>query len=213
MLAAVMDGDPDARHPLVERYFRAMQRGPEGEEELVALFAEDAVYVEPFSGDQAPHVGRAEIQAWLHASWDHSPPELTLRVDRVRVDGDQVEAAWTCTSPALPGVPMMHGMSKLALIIRTRAQPGARDQVRDLYLKHLAPRAEANQAQEAVVLCFDGQDPDVLYLFEVYRDPDALQQAAQAPWFADYMGEVGPLLAGEPEVTMASPVWATGVGR
>jgi quinol monooxygenase YgiN len=47
----------------------------------------------------------------------------------------------------------------------------------------------------------------------VYRDPDALQQAAQAPWFADYMGEVGPLLAGEPEVTMASPVWATGVGR
>jgi quinol monooxygenase YgiN len=108
---------------------------------------------------------------------------------------------------------MMHGMSKLALIIRTRTQPGARDQVRDLYLKHLAPRAETNQAQEAVVLCFDGQDPDVLYLFEVYRDPDALQQAAQAPWFADYMGEVGPLLAGEPEVTMASPVWATGVGR
>lgn len=53
MLAAVMDGDPDARHPLVERYFRAMQRGQEGEEELVALFAEDAVYVEPFSGDQA----------------------------------------------------------------------------------------------------------------------------------------------------------------
>jgi hypothetical protein len=64
MLAAVMDGDPDARHPLVERYFRAMQRGQEGEEELVALFAEDAVYVEPFSGEQAPHVGRAEIQAW-----------------------------------------------------------------------------------------------------------------------------------------------------
>jgi ketosteroid isomerase-like protein len=102
MLAAVMDGDPDARHPLVERYFRAMQRGQEGEEELVALFAEDAVYVEPFSDEQAPHVGRAEIQVWLHASWDRSPPELTLRVDRVRVDGDLVEADWTCTSPALP---------------------------------------------------------------------------------------------------------------
>lgn len=29
----------------VERYFRAMQRGPEGEDELVALFADDAVYL------------------------------------------------------------------------------------------------------------------------------------------------------------------------
>ena len=100
MLAAV--DSEDARHAVVERYFRAMQRGREGEQELVALFAEDAVYVEPFGGDQAPHVGRAEIQAWLHASWDASPPELTLRVDRVRVDGAQVEADWTCSSPALP---------------------------------------------------------------------------------------------------------------
>ena len=107
----------------------------------------------------------------------------------------------------------MQGMSKLALIVRTRTRPGAREQVRDLYLKHLAPRAEANQAQEAVVMCFDSQDPDVLYLFEVYQDQAALQAAAQAPWFAEYMGEVGPLLAGQPEVTMASPVWATGVGR
>ena len=102
-------------------------------------------------------------------------------------------------------------MSKLALIVKTRVKPGARDQVRDLYLEHLAPRAEANRAQEVVVLCFDGRDPDVLYLFEVYRDQEALQQAAQAPWFAAYMGKAGPLLDGEPEVTMATPVWATGL--
>lgn len=107
----------------------------------------------------------------------------------------------------------MRAMSKLALIVRTRAKPGARDQLRDLYLEHLAPRAEANQDQEVVVLCFDGQDPDVLYLFEVYRDQDALQRAAQAPWFAEYMGQAAPLLAGEPQVTMASPVWETGLAR
>ena len=107
----------------------------------------------------------------------------------------------------------MLAMSKLALLVKTRAKPGARDQVRDLYLEHLAPRAEANPAQEVVVLCLDGQDPDVLYLFEVYRDQAALQQAAQAPWFAEYMATAAPLLAGEPEVAMAAPVWETGLAR
>jgi quinol monooxygenase YgiN len=75
----------------------------------------------------------------------------------------------------------MRAMSKLALIVKTRTKPGARDQLRDLYLEHLAPRTEASQDQEAVVLCFDGQDPDVLYLFEVYRDQDALQQPPGRP--------------------------------
>jgi quinol monooxygenase YgiN len=107
----------------------------------------------------------------------------------------------------------MQAMSKLALIITTRTKPGARDQVRKLYLEHLAPRAEANQAQEAVVLCFDGNDPHVLHLFEVYRDQDALHQAAQASWCAEYMGQAAPLLAGEPQVRMAIPVWETGLAR
>jgi ketosteroid isomerase-like protein len=101
MLAAVMDRE-DGQRSVVERYFKAMQRGPDGEDELVALFAEDAVYIEPFGGDQQPHVGTAEIRAWLRASWDDTPPELVLRVDRVLVDGDRVHADWTCTSPALP---------------------------------------------------------------------------------------------------------------
>jgi ketosteroid isomerase-like protein len=101
MLAGVMDHG-DAQRSIVERYFKAMQRGPGGEDDLLALFADDAVYVEPFGGDQAPHVGTAEIRAWLKASWDSAPPELVLRVDRVQVDGDQVQADWTCTSPALP---------------------------------------------------------------------------------------------------------------
>ena len=78
----------------------------------------------------------------------------------------------------------MRAMSKLALIVKTRTKPGARDQVRD-----------------------------VLYLFEVYRDQGTLQQAAQAPWFAEYMGQAAPLLAGEPQVTMASSVWETGLAR
>jgi ketosteroid isomerase-like protein len=101
MLAGDMDRE-DVQRSVVERYFKAMQQGPDGEDDLVGLFAEDAVYIEPFGGDQAPHVGTAQIRAWLRASWDMAPPELRLRVDRVHVEGDQVRADWTCTSPALP---------------------------------------------------------------------------------------------------------------
>ena len=76
-----------------------------------------------------------------------------LRVDRADVDGDQVQADWTCTSPALPEpVRGVDRYTMLALIITARTKPGARYQVRELYLEHLAPRAGANQAQEAVVL-------------------------------------------------------------
>jgi ketosteroid isomerase-like protein len=82
----------------LERYFHAMQRGPDGEEELVALFAEDAVYIEPFGGQQ--HIGRDAIRAWLHASWRERPPGMRLTVDRLDVVEQTVEASWTCESDA-----------------------------------------------------------------------------------------------------------------
>jgi hypothetical protein len=83
---------------VLERYFRAMQRGPDGEEELVALFAADAVYVEPFTGGE--HRGRAAIRDWLHGSWRDQPPGIRLTVDRIDVVEEVVEATWTCESDA-----------------------------------------------------------------------------------------------------------------
>lgn len=102
-------------------------------------------------------------------------------------------------------------MGDLAVIIRSRTHPGRRQEVFDLYREHMAPRAEANEAQEVVVWCNDATDTDAFYLFEIYRDKEAFGANAQASWFADYMAAAGPLLAAEPEVVMATPVWATGV--
>ena len=81
-------------------YFRAMQRGPEGVDELVSLFTDDAVYVEPFTPGGGVHVGRAAIAEWLRASAELSPPSMRLTVDRVDAGDDVIEAAWTCESPA-----------------------------------------------------------------------------------------------------------------
>ena len=97
------------------------------------------------------------------------------------------------------------------MIIRSTAKPGARDELFELYREHLAPRAEANADQEVVVWCADQEDPDRFVLFEIYSGPEALGVNAGADWFADYMQAAMPLLAGEPEVTMATPMWSTGV--
>ena len=84
---------------LIEQYFAAMQRGPDGHDALLELFTDDAVYIEPFSS-AGPHVGKAAIREYLTASAGQAPPQLSLFVERLDVDADTVEATWRCESPA-----------------------------------------------------------------------------------------------------------------
>jgi quinol monooxygenase YgiN len=97
------------------------------------------------------------------------------------------------------------------MLIKTKAQPGRRDDLFALYRELMAPRAEANDAQEVVVWCADQHDPDAFFLFEIYASGEAMGTNAAAPWFADYMAKAGPLLASEPEVAMATPRWSKGI--
>lgn len=69
----------------------------------MALFADDAVYTEPFTGRSRTHHGLAAIRQCFLESWRSPPPDLKLRVDRVDLDGERVQALWTCTSPAFDG--------------------------------------------------------------------------------------------------------------
>ena len=83
---------------VIERYFAAMQLGPEGHDALTELFADDAEYVEPFSG-RSPHRGRDAILGYLKAAAPDAPPDLRIHVERLDIDGDQVTASWRCESP------------------------------------------------------------------------------------------------------------------
>lgn len=85
---------------VVQEYFRAMQAGRAAAKALFALFDDDAVYVEPFTGVRRTHVGRPAIEACLRDGWEREPPELSLEVNRIDVDGDVVRSEWTCRSPA-----------------------------------------------------------------------------------------------------------------
>lgn len=95
--------DPHARQS-VERFFAGMQGGPTNEEAMASLFADDAVYVEPFTkmGPPTVHQGHAAVRTALRASLAAALPEQRIVVDSVDVDGDVLVATWTCYSPALP---------------------------------------------------------------------------------------------------------------
>jgi len=102
-------------------------------------------------------------------------------------------------------------MGELAMVIKTKAQPGMRERLFDLYREILVPRAEENDAQRVVVWSADQNDADTFYLFEVYADASAMGANASAPWFAEYMAKAAPLLATEPDVAMATPMWTKGI--
>ena len=103
------------------------------------------------------------------------------------------------------------GMGDTAIIVTSTARPGRRDEIRAIYDEMMVPRAEANDTQEVVVWCDDLHDADTFYLFEIYRDAASMGANAQAPWFADYLARVGPLMADEPKVRLATPRWSKGL--
>lgn len=101
-------------------------------------------------------------------------------------------------------------MAKLAMIVKTKCQAGKRDEVRRLWDEHLKERALANEAQEVIFYCYDNQNENVFYLFEIYSSPQAVEESSKAPWFWDYMKAVGTLLDGQPEVMTSTPVYTKG---
>ena len=87
---------------IVESLFAAMQAGPDGEQRMMELFADDGELVESFTGEQRTHRGKAAIRNAFVEMTKESPPEEKLVLDRVDLDGGCVRADWTCTSPAFP---------------------------------------------------------------------------------------------------------------
>lgn len=90
------------KHQVIDSYFAAMRRGSEAEDELIGLFAEDAVYEEPFT-PEPPAVGIEEIRKRFRLGWETPLPDLELDVLEVQIDGPNCRSRWECRSPALPG--------------------------------------------------------------------------------------------------------------
>lgn len=91
------------QHQTIKRFFAAMQAGATAEAEMMSLFTDDAVYLEPFSGQMREHHGKTAIRQAMAEGWKTPLPDMRIEVDRLEATGETVRVQWTCHSPALPG--------------------------------------------------------------------------------------------------------------
>ncbi len=95
---------------VIEDTSRAMQLGPAGEAVIMSLFTDDAVWIEPYTGQRRTHTGKEAIRASLKQMWQQpSPPGFTITTDRMDAEGQSVRVEWTCSCDGFPK--MMRGYS------------------------------------------------------------------------------------------------------
>ena len=116
---------------VLDRYFAAMRRGAEAEEDMMALFADDATYAEPFSGLE-PAVGTAAIRERLRAGWATPLPDFELDVLTVETTDAGATTTWECRSAAFDGP--RHGRDEYTIrdgvivaLVVTMIDPGPAD--------------------------------------------------------------------------------------
>ena len=93
-------------------------------------------------------------------------------------------------------------MVRPAVIVKFNCAPGKRD----AYVAAMAPMFEQTQQEsgaEVYVLNDDAEDPDVLWMYEMYADDAAFQAHCSSEAVLEFVSTLDPaLLAGPPEMKM-----------
>lgn len=87
----------------ITNFFLAMQVGAPAAGRMRALFTDDAVYEEPFSGAARQHSGPDAILETMELGWLNPLPDMHIEIDQATAAGNEITVDWTCHSTALPG--------------------------------------------------------------------------------------------------------------
>lgn len=98
-----------------------------------------------------------------------------------------------------------------ALVLRHRARSGRRDQLVEVWRRHMPEAVQNNDGHHAYVLCASHADPDVLMVFQQFRDAAAAQEFLGNPAYLRYLEESRDLLSGPPEAEAVEPLWSKAV--
>lgn len=102
-------------------------------------------------------------------------------------------------------------MSKIGILARIPAQPGKRDEVVEA-LKRAAAASEQNEPGcLAYTIHEDAKDPDVVWMYELYTDQDALDAHPKSDHYKQLTSEIGGVLTGRPELTFLNHVGGKGL--
>ncbi len=101
-------------------------------------------------------------------------------------------------------------MAKTSLIAKLPLKPGTRDQL----VAAFAPMIEQVNAEpgtEFYVLNLDDADENVVWVYELYTDADALAAHSSSDAMAALFGTIGDLIDGAPELIKTTPVLGKGL--
>lgn len=101
-------------------------------------------------------------------------------------------------------------MNKRAGLVRLKAKPGRRDEVRRVWEKYARDYVAGSNGALSFYYCYDDNDPDAIIVFGLTADQASNKEFAQQPWFSDYQQETAALLAEPVEVRTATPQWVKG---
>jgi quinol monooxygenase YgiN len=95
---------------------------------------------------------------------------------------------------------------RLGLVVRLQARPGARPAVLDA-LHRYADRLDEEPQTELFVISLDPDEADVVWLHEWFASgEDGMLAHRRSPGFAELMGDLGAVLAVDPQMMRFDPL-------
>ncbi len=101
----------------------------------------------------------------------------------------------------------------VALFIRHTALPGRREELAEVWSRHMPSAVQGNDGHTDYHYCFDADDADAIVVFQRYVDSAAAEAFLEEPAYLRYLAESKQLLAGPPTVTTALPRWTRTADR
>lgn len=101
-------------------------------------------------------------------------------------------------------------MAKVAVFARLVARPGRRDDLVQM-CQQLLNGARGEDGTELYVLHVSDQEPDVVRLYELYRDDEALAAHGGSDTMTSVFPRLSELLAAAPDMAVSTPVAAKGI--
>ena len=99
-------------------------------------------------------------------------------------------------------------MQKIALLVRHKTRPGAREKMLEVWTRHVQPRARDNPGHLAYYFCFDSANPDQVTAFQVFANDAERAAFLGGDWYPAYLAEVSHYISEPPEIVSTQVVWS-----
>jgi quinol monooxygenase YgiN len=101
-------------------------------------------------------------------------------------------------------------MGKFAVIARIPLQEGAKDDFVTAFGRAIA-NAEAEDGTLQYVLHADAEDPDLMWVYELYADRAALDAHLRSEAMRSLLPTLGPYIAGRADIRVVEPLTGKGL--